>query len=606
MGALLRKQRSQLLTFQTLQDLLKSEYLTKRGSFNGKKSLPDDIRVAILTHTAFLDYAAPIVARVSYIQAGISHQLKCPECAAPLQLTKPIAQSSIFCSIQCSKKSDITKQKRKSSTLKKYGVPNIFNRVDIITKAVKDKFGVENVAKLESVKQKISEQSKVNTDRRIEKTKKTNLERYGVEHTSSLDTVKNKKKESTLRHYGVDHFFKSSQFKDLVAEIFGGKNPGQLEWVKEKIRSTKLSNYGNEFYNNSDKAKRTMNAKFGGHSSQRGWSSDARRIMTNPDALRESLLGNTIASVASKYDLAPTTVRNRAYQFNIVDYVHRNNQYEALVENLLTTHNLDYSKNNRSILDGKELDFYIPSRNIAIECNGIFWHSELMGKDKNYHLNKTIECSNQGIQLIHLWDYQFDKNTSLVISVIKSKLGVITTKIGARFTTVIELSSVEFRQFMENNHLQGAANANIKYGLVFEGKLVAAMGFGKSRFAKDEYEMIRFASSIDTAVIGGASKLFSHFLKSNPCIRRIISYSDRDISTGKLYEKLGFTVKSITPPSYLYFIGRSVYNRILFQKHKLNNRLPVFDSTDTEWQNMTNNGYNRFWNTGNYKYEYAR
>lgn len=38
------------------------------------------------------------------------------------------------------------------------------------------------------------------------------------------------------------------------------------------------------------------------------------------------------------------------------------------------------------------------------------------------------------------------------------------------------------------------------------------MSFGKSRFnRKFEYELIRFASKLDMSIVGGASKLLSHF-----------------------------------------------------------------------------------------------
>ena len=56
---------------------------------------------------------------------------------------------------------------------------------------------------------------------------------------------------------------------------------------------------------------------------------------------------------------------------------------------------LDYIKelgfnvinNHKKSLNGVEIDIFIPELNIGFEYNGLFWHSEKMGKDKNYHLN---------------------------------------------------------------------------------------------------------------------------------------------------------------------------------------------------------------------------
>ena len=64
---------------------------------------------------------------------------------------------------------------------------------------------------------------------------------------------------------------------------------------------------------------------------------------------------------------------------------------------------IPYETNNRTILGGKELDIYIPSKQIAIECNGIYWHS-YDNKPIKYHINKYTECLNKGIQLITIWE----------------------------------------------------------------------------------------------------------------------------------------------------------------------------------------------------------
>ena len=44
-------------------------------------------------------------------------------------------------------------------------------------------------------------------------------------------------------------------------------------------------------------------------------------------------------------------------------------------------------ENNRHIISPMELDIYIPQKNLAIEFNGLYWHSELF-RDKNYHFDK--------------------------------------------------------------------------------------------------------------------------------------------------------------------------------------------------------------------------
>ena len=59
------------------------------------------------------------------------------------------------------------------------------------------------------------------------------------------------------------------------------------------------------------------------------------------------------------------------------------------MENLKILEELDikFVEHNRKIISPKELDFYLPDYNSAIECNGLYWHSDFK-KEKAYHYDK--------------------------------------------------------------------------------------------------------------------------------------------------------------------------------------------------------------------------
>lgn len=259
--------------------------------------------------------------------------------------------------------------------------------------------------------------------------------------------------------------------------------------------------------------------------------------------------------------------------------------------------------NVRSLIYPKEIDIYIPSKRTAIEFNGLFWHSELGGKDKYYHLNKTLACEKKGIQLIHVFENEWLQSRDLVISRILSKLGK-SKRIYARKCNIHRVSSSDAKLFLNQNHIQKFRPASIHIGLEYAGNLVAIMSFGQSRFNKHiQWELIRYCSKLDTVVVGGASKIFKFFVKHyNPI--SIISYSDKRWNVGNLYRQLGFGFSHTSNPNYYYFLQRgSSQQRLLsrqnFQKHKLEGKLEKFDSNITEWENMKNNGYNRIWDCGN-------
>lgn len=60
-------------------------------------------------------------------------------------------------------------------------------------------------------------------------------------------------------------------------------------------------------------------------------------------------------------------------------------------------------KNDRAVLNGKELDIYYPEKKIAIEFNGNYWHDS-NHKPVDYHINKFKECLKQDILLVSIFE----------------------------------------------------------------------------------------------------------------------------------------------------------------------------------------------------------
>nr|DAF95480.1 MAG TPA: endonuclease-like protein [Myoviridae sp. ctCo31] len=70
-------------------------------------------------------------------------------------------------------------------------------------------------------------------------------------------------------------------------------------------------------------------------------------------------------------------------------------------------------------MNGLELDFYIPEKNLAIEFNGDYWHSTSIDDDINQQLKKTNLCEQQGIHLIHIWEHEWLNNQEFIKELLK-------------------------------------------------------------------------------------------------------------------------------------------------------------------------------------------
>jgi len=112
---------------------------------------------------------------------------------------------------------------------------------------------------------------------------------------------------------------------------------------------------------------------------------------------------------------------------------------------------------------------------------------------------------------------------------------------------------------------------------------------GEDRFGDFDRELVRFSSSV--RVTGGFSKLFAGFRREQPKGLRVVSYCDLRWFTGDCYRTVGFEHISDSAPGYWWCKGTERFSRMMFQKHKLSNKLSKFDEALTEEQNMRNNGF---------------
>ena len=242
---------------------------------------------------------------------------------------------------------------------------------------------------------------------------------------------------------------------------------------------------------------------------------------------------------------------------------------------------------------------YIPEKKLAIEFNETYWHNaEKVGK--SYHQEKSLECKNNGIRLIHIFEWEWDEKQKVIKSIINSALGIYQKKIYARKCNVYEIMQNTYKDFLEENHLQGPINSPIRYGLFTEDELVAVVGFGYNRFSKEKkLELHRYCNKLNYQILGGFSKLLTH-----SGIKEFDTYVDIAHFSGAAYEKTGFEIISTTEPNYKWVKGERHLNRIQCQKHKLHSLLEIFDEKKSEVENMTANGYVQVFDSGNYKLHY--
>ena len=412
--------------------------------------------------------------------------------------------------------------------------------------------------------------------------KKTCLEKYGVEHTLSVKKIRDVIKNTMNDKYGVDY---PAQNKEILNKIqntnlerYEVKYLPQNKEILNKIQSTNLERYGNvsSFGNKEvrEKSKKTMNIRYGvDYISQ---NKDLQKICVEKSKKTKikNIIKNNIeiidvdydkmeykcyCEICKKYYFVDTHLfnyRKNVYKTELCTFCNKiGKKYSNLEKKLLDFIKENYIGeliiNNRSIISPYELDIYLPELKLAFEFNGLYWHNEI-NKPNDYHKIKTDLCLEKEIQLIHIYEDDWNIKQDIIKSMVLNKLHKIKNNISIEKTIIKEVDDRTNENFLNENHIQGYINSSIKIGLFYNDELVSLMTFKKLK--NNKYELLRFCNKLNINIIGTESKLFKHFLNNyNPI--EIIFYIDRSYNTKNLYEELGFKLNYITEPTYFYIIN---------------------------------------------------
>lgn len=485
------------------------------------------------------------------------------------------------------------KEKKKQAALNIYGVAYTLQASEIrdrIKQTNLEKYGVEYVTQAEEIKNKIKETNLERYGHKYigevpeikEKIKQSNMEKYGVEYSITANEVKDKIKETLLERFGVERALQSSEVRNKIRESnlekYGVENISQLDSVKEKVKRTNLERYGVENPLQSpeikeksrqtnverygveyaiqseeikEKVKRTNLERYGvEHASQSSEVKERRRI-TN---MRKYGVPNTVSASEIKNKIKETNMEKYG-----VEYFCQHEKCLSANPHRVSVINKKFSKLLNSHKIENELEFILENygydlrvEGTLIEIDPYFTHNSTIGpcfggkerepKPFDYHLNKTLFAKERGYNCVHIFDWD-DKDK--VVNLLKKK-----EEVYARRCLVKEVGRKEVKEFLEKYHLQGSTKQYTHaYGLYYNEELVEVMTFGKPRYNKDyEYELLRLCTTSNLKVVGGANKLLKCF-EANVKPKSIISYCDLSKFSGRVYEKLGFTLKEVTKPA---------------------------------------------------------
>lgn len=557
--------------------------------------------------------------------------------------------------------SDEVKSKVEATCMQRYGQKSTLHlpEVEAKTKAtLLATLGVDNPAKSDIVRKKMED---------------TCIDRYGVPHPATMcPEIRTKFTATMVERHGVEHALQSptilqqaidsrretmsdpvkredilSRTKATQERLYGGWGMAS-PILSEKAKSTMRQRFGTEYFTMSDEGKRKVKesniAKFGVTNAMKSESVRNKlkqTILSKQSPLVQSFKTDPISFIqglpeykrtepmlATLLGVSPSSISVFVCKNNLQGYL--TNMYSSMENTIcswLDDWSIHYIRCSKSIIPPLELDIYIPTHNVAIECNPTATHNSSFKtpwgtepKSYMYHKDKSVACRDKGIFLFHVFGYEMNARPDVIKSMLRNTLGCTEAKIYGRDTYVTELSAEESMRFLNENHRQGGTNASIRLGLKHKvtNKLVAVMTFNKVRSTIGEsnddgevLELSRFCNQINTIVVGAASKLFKYF-KQHYSFDKVISFSDVAHTKGGLYSVLGFQPVNESKPSYVWVSlkGASYFNRVNCQKKNLPNLFSdVTQETiknHTEKEIMMNHGFAQVFDSGTIRWEYIK
>lgn len=189
-----------------------------------------------------------------------------------------------------------------------------------------------------------------------------------------------------------------------------------------------------------------------------------RKILTKADIIRcidryveefnEKPSINDIAVVCGVHDATIRRYINELNLTHMIDISFRSKYEKCIVNYIGSIYNEgDIKINDRTVLNGKELDIYIPDLNIAIEFNGTYWHSNKF-KSKLYHQQKKLDCIKKGITLINIFEYDWIDNKNQLLEYISK---MINSNIANTKYTIISRDTVEVNEIYNTDDIDNIA-----------------------------------------------------------------------------------------------------------------------------------------------------
>ena len=291
---------------------------------------------------------------------------------------------------------------------------------------------------------------------------------------------------------------------------------------------------------------------------------------------------------------------------------HRTSSLENGIKNILSENNIEFVENTKPFKSPDtnrplELDILIPSKNVAFEFDGIYYHSEgMLMRAYNYNDEKVLKLWNHNyyktelgeqidLQVLHIRDVDFIKN---------HKTPQINSLIN-RFTLppntllfdygIKEVDYEESLKFHKENSIFNSDDFDKSFGLYQDDELIQLVSL-------KENKIINYSVNNYVILSRDEERIIFDWLKKK--FKKVSAEFIRDVYPTKYVERLGFKIKEKVLPTYEYAFKSKFWDRdwvesgegLKFFREK--GWIDDYKNVENMKEFLWNNKIAKYWNCG--------
>jgi len=389
----------------------------------------------------------------------------------------------------------------------------------------------------------------------------TSKKNHGGVHHTQTENYRTQVKITSNKKFGVDHYSKTKEKRVRTVETnlltYGVEYPAQSKDIQEQTKQKNKERTG--YAHHTQNPDRNNELIIQNRTHKFAQVLENRPTLTALFDIEKYVSGSGDTEFEWRCDDCDTEFKHIIRNCKCPTcYPLYESSGERIIRIWLEAHDIKYIKSDTNKIKPYHIDFFMPEYNIGIEFNGIYWHSERVRPDPNYHFRKFLLAKEKKIRLIQIWEQDLEFNQSLVFDKLSHLLEFSNNRSNLFNSLIKRIDVDQAMMFLNSYDLDGFQDCENYYGYFSNDELISVLSISKNRVNDISNHIIDNFATSDMASASNQLSKFLSFIQKDLGNISLLSYVNLNWNYSKEYDNNGFSFMGYSKPNYKYF--RSLYD----------------------------------------------